>query len=115
MGDRITDVLAVLSKARRQWNATSQARAIQELRIGSVSAIAEREFTRGGRFKNVQSAKSTINDGLARRLGLPSLGRFDALLRGWLRSDAMELETTILKACWNADQTNAVESLFARV
>jgi hypothetical protein len=105
MGDRITDLLAVIAEIQREHRKGTAARA-RELRIGAVEAVAQR-----GRFKNLQSARNTINDALARRFGGRSLPEFDALVGDHLRSKSSRLVTAALNACWNDTQRAAVRSM----
>ena len=80
VGDRITDVLSVVTEAQRAREKSREQLPIRQLRIGAVNAVAEPELGREDRFKDMRSAKNTIGDALARRLGVQGLGAFDSLL-----------------------------------
>ncbi len=113
-GDRITDVLSVVTEAQRAREKSREHIPIHRLRIGAVYAVAERELRRGGRFKDMRSAKNTIDDALARRLGVRGLGGFDSLLDDWFRYGSKELERAALQRCLSEDQRARVGAVFRR-
>ena len=113
-GDRITDVLSVVTEAQRAREKSGEHILIHRLRIGAVYAVAERELRRGGRFKDMRSAKNTIGDALARRLGVRGLGAFDSLLDDWFRYGSKELERAALQRCSSEDQRARVRAVFRR-
>ena len=113
-GDRITDVLSVVTETQRTREKSRERIPIHRLRIGAVYAVAERELRRGGRFKDKRSAKNTIDDALARRLGVRGLGAFDSLLDDWFRYGSKELERAALQRCLSEDQRARARAVFQR-
>jgi len=113
-GDRITDILSVVTEAERTREKSEEDISIHQLRISAVSAVAERELQRGDRFKNLRSAKNTIDDSLARRLGVPGVSGFDSLLDGWFRHESRALECAVFQKCLNEDQRARVRVIFWR-
>lgn len=113
-GDRITDVLSVVTEAQRAREKSWGHTPIHQLRIGAVYAVAERELRRGGRFKDMRSAKNTIHGALARRIGVRGLGAFDSLLDDWFRYGSEELERAALQRCSSEDQRARVTAVFRR-
>ena len=113
-GDRITDVLSVVTEAQRAREKSRERVPIHQLRIGAVYAVAEQELRRGGRFEDMRSAKNTIDDALARRLGVRGLGAFDSLLDDWFRYGSKELERVALQRCLSEDQRGRVRAVFRR-
>jgi len=113
-GDPITDVLSVVTEAQRAREESRERIPMQQLRISAVYAVAERELRRGSRFKDMRSAKSTIGDALARRLGLRGCGAFDSLLDDWFRYGSKELEGAVLRRCLSGDQRERVGTVFGR-
>ncbi len=112
VGDRITDVLSVVTEAQRAREKSREQLPIRQLRIGAVNAVAEPELGREDRFKDMRSAKNTIGDALARRLGVQGLGAFDSLLDDWFRYGSKELERALLRGCWSDDQRARVRAVF---
>ena len=112
--DRITDVLSVVTEAQQALEKSREHVPIHQLRIGAVYAVAERELRRGGRFKDMRSAKNTIDDALARRLSVRGLGGFDSLLGDWFRYESKELERAVLRRCLSEDQRARVRAVFRR-
>lgn len=113
-GDRITDVLSVVTEAERAREKSEKDISIHQLRISAVSAVAERELQRGDRFKNLRSAKNTVDDSLARRLGVPGIGGFDSLLDGWFRHESRALERIVFQKCLNEDERARARAIFWR-
>ena len=111
-GDRITDVLSVVTEAQRARRKFWEHTPIHQLRIGAVYAVAERELRRGGRFKDMRSARNTIYDALARRLGVRGLSAFDSLLDDCFRSGSRGLERAVLRRCRSEDQRARVRAVF---
>ena len=111
-GDQITDVLSVVTEAQRAREKSREHTPTHQLRIGAVYAVAERELRRGGRFKDMRSAKNTIHDALARRLDVWGVGAFDSLLDDWFRYGSEELERAVLRRCWSEDQRARVRAVF---
>ena len=60
----------------------------------------------------MRSAKNTIGDALARRLGVRGLGAFDSLLDDWFRYGSKELERAVLRRCLSEDQRARVRAVF---
>jgi hypothetical protein len=94
-GDCVTDLLSLLREMRRKKE--KQPTRAQERRIGAVEAVAQREADRG-RFKNLRSARNTVNDALAPRFGERSLPEFDTLADEWLRGRSTRLEAAAMRA-----------------
>ena len=111
-GDRITDLLSVMTEVQEARKRGKKDIPTDRLRIRAVSAVAERELQSGDRFKNFRSAKNTIGDSLARRLGVPGLGGFDSLLDGWLRHESRALEYAVFQKCLSENQRTRVRAMF---
>ncbi len=111
-GDRVSDVLSVLTEVQRERSKRQEHGSAKVLRIGAVHTVAQRE-TDSRRFKNFVSGKETLNDALSRRLGGRSRPEFDALLAEWLRSRAAPLESAVLRECGSEEQRRKVRAFFA--
>ena len=111
-GDRITDVLSVMTEVQQARKSGQKNISTDRLRIRAVSAVAERELQGGDRFKNFRSAKNTIDGSLARRLGIPGLSGFDSLLDDWLRHESRALEYTVFQKCLSENQRARARTMF---
>jgi hypothetical protein len=86
------DVIAVLSEIRHRFESSGPRASIPDLRLDAIKAVAIQEFS-AQRFLDQRSAKESIYDACARRLGHIPIGAFDRLVEEWLngKPDALRL------------------------
>ncbi len=59
-GDKVSVILSVVAAAQAAQEQSREPLPIRELRLGAIDAVATRELTRNGRFKNLRSARNAI-------------------------------------------------------
>ena len=111
--DKVSDVMAVLTVMRNEFERTSNYRDSTELRREAVKDVAETELS-AKRYKNQDSALKTIHDACARRLK-PDIGNirdFDRLTDQWLRQNSMRLKDILLRHSKSRSQHAEVTKFF---
>jgi hypothetical protein len=89
------DVIAVLSEIRHRSDLSGVGPSIPDLRRDSVKAVATQELN-ADRFVDQRSAKESIYDACARRLGGIRIGEFDRLVEEWLHGRPGALSVAVL-------------------
>jgi len=108
--DMVSDVIAVLTVMRKEFERTSNNCDFTELRRKTVKDVAETEFNKG-RYEHEDSAKKTIHDACARRLK-HSIADFDRLTEQWLCNNSMQLKDILLEHSKSRSQCAEVTSFF---
>ena len=111
--DKVSDVMAVLSLMRDEFNKSPYHRNTTELRKEAVKIVAEKGL-RANRFKNETSSINTIHDACARRLKpeVANISVFDNLADQWLRQKSMRLKDILLSHAESNSQRIIVNRYF---
>ena len=89
------DVIAVLSEIRHRFESSGFEVGISDMRLDAIKAVATQEL-RAQRFLDQRSAKESIYDACARRLGGIAIADFDRLVEQWLHGNPDDLSAAVI-------------------